>query len=94
MGRDHEGGPLTVPRLAAGARLQSDRLTGGVVLLYPEGVVLLNGPAAAVLQLCDGQRTLVDLVAVLGRRYRARPEELSRDVAEFLSCLRARGLLH
>jgi pyrroloquinoline quinone biosynthesis protein D len=64
------------------------------VLLYPEGVLLLNAPAAAVLELCDGRRTLADLLAVLGRRYRARPEELTRDVAEFLSSLRARGLLH
>jgi pyrroloquinoline quinone biosynthesis protein D len=64
------------------------------VLLYPEGVLLLNAPAAAVLELCDGRRTLADLVAVLGRRYRASPEKLARDVAEFLSSLRARGLLH
>ena len=69
-------------------------MTGGHVLLFPEGVLLLNTTAAAVLELCDGRRTPADVVARLGRRYGTEPDELIRDVTEFLGHLRERGLLH
>jgi len=39
------------------------------VLLTPESVTVLNGTAAAVLGLCDGERTVTDIVAVLHGRY-------------------------
>jgi len=39
------------------------------VLLTPEAVTILNGTAAAVLGLCDGERTVDGIVAVLRGRY-------------------------
>jgi pyrroloquinoline quinone biosynthesis protein D len=81
------------PRLAAGARLQTDRVTGGRVLLYPEGVLLLNRTAAAVLELCDGRRPVADVSAALAARFGATPEAVTADVSEFLGRLRERGLV-
>jgi pyrroloquinoline quinone biosynthesis protein D len=81
------------PRLAAKARMQTDRVSGEPVLLYPEGVLLLNPTGAAIVELCDGHRTFAELVDELAARYNAPVEELSRDVGEYLIRLRDRSLL-
>jgi pyrroloquinoline quinone biosynthesis protein D len=85
--------PGTRPRLAAKARLQTDKVSGKPALLYPEGVLLLNPTGAAILELCDGQRTFAEMVTTLAARYNSSPESLSGDVAEYLGRLRERGLL-
>ena len=48
------------PVLAPGVRLQLDKATGEPVLLYPEGVLELNGTAHAILNLCSGAMTVAD----------------------------------
>jgi coenzyme PQQ biosynthesis protein PqqD len=53
------------PRLAAGARLRWDRIDGQYLLLYPERGLALNESAAAILRLCDGSRTIDDIVSEL-----------------------------
>jgi pyrroloquinoline quinone biosynthesis protein D len=58
---------LTRPRLVTGARLQYDDVREEHVLLVPEGAVRLNPTAAAVLELCDGERS-VGLVDGLTQR--------------------------
>ena len=82
------------PRLAAKARLQADRVSGDPVLLYPEGAVRLNRTAVAVVRLCDGRRTVGEIVAELGGRYAASAEALAADVSEVLGRLHNSGLLH
>jgi len=99
MNMKHEGTPGqpvgsgTRPRLSAKARLQTDKVSGKPALLYPEGVLLLNPTGAAIVELCDGQRTFVEIVTTLATRYHSSPESLSGDVAEYLGRLRERGLL-
>jgi hypothetical protein len=44
------------PALAASALLRDDAVRKASVLLLPERVLLLNGPAVTILRLCDGQR--------------------------------------
>lgn len=75
------------PRLAHHVRLAFDRTRDRPVLLLPETVVVLNGTGAAVLKLCDGRRTVEEIVAELGAEYAAVPEE---DVRHYLSRLAAR----
>ena len=57
------------PRLARSVRLRFDPARGRHVLLTPEAVTVLNGTGAAVLELCDGQRTVIEIVAELRGRY-------------------------
>ncbi len=57
------------PRLAPHVRLTFDPARERHVLLTPEAVTVLNGTAAAVLGLCDGERTVADIVAALHGRY-------------------------
>jgi pyrroloquinoline quinone biosynthesis protein D len=83
----------TVPRLHAKARLQHDGVRGRDVLLYPEGLIALNPTGAEILGLCDGVRTVTDIVAALERRYGATGESVERDVTAFLAGLAAKGLV-
>jgi pyrroloquinoline quinone biosynthesis protein D len=82
------------PQLAAKVRVQIDRVGGGPLLLYPEGVLVLNPSAAAVVALCDGSRTVGEIAAALAERYAAPADILAADVTAFVGRLRDRGLLH
>jgi pyrroloquinoline quinone biosynthesis protein D len=82
---------VTRPRLVTGARLRYDEVRGEHLLLVPEGAVRLNPTAAEVLELCDGERTLDEIVGVLGARYDG--AELSEDVRELVDGMAERGLL-
>lgn len=71
------------PVIAHGMRLQWEPAQEAHVLLYPEGMVKLNGSAGAILARCDGARTLDDIVADLERSYGA--SGLAADVNAFVS---------
>lgn len=86
-------GPGDRPSLAAGVRRQEDRVGGGPVLLFPEGVFVLNPTGAAIVDLCDGRRTLSEIVVELAASYDAPPETVLADVSEYLSRLDDRGFL-
>lgn len=75
------------PRLARHVRLSFDRSRQRHVLLLPETVVVLNGSGADILELCDGRRTVADVVAELGTRYGSVPDD---EVRQFLTRLIAR----
>ena len=86
-------GRATVPRLHPKARLQHDDVRGRDVLLYPEGLVALNPTGAEILGLCDGVRSVADVVAALEQRYGAPAGGVERDVTAFLDGLAAKGLV-
>jgi pyrroloquinoline quinone biosynthesis protein D len=54
-----------VPAIAAGMRLQWEAAQEAHVLLYPEGMVKLNGSAGAIMSRCDGVRTVADIIGDL-----------------------------
>jgi pyrroloquinoline quinone biosynthesis protein D len=80
------------PRLAPHVRLAYDRARQRHVLLTPETVTLLNGPGAAILELCDGVRTVAEIQAELRERYDRGPDAEVRaaQVRAFLTGLLAR----
>ena len=57
------------PAIAHGMKLQWEPAQDAHVLLYPEGMVKLNGSAGAIMSRCDGLRTVADIVADLERTY-------------------------
>ncbi|WP_026204861.1 pyrroloquinoline quinone biosynthesis peptide chaperone PqqD [Actinomycetospora chiangmaiensis] len=63
-----------VPRLGRGVKLRYDRARERHVLLLPETVVVLNTTGTAILELCDGQRTVADIVDALRETYADVPE--------------------
>jgi pyrroloquinoline quinone biosynthesis protein D len=80
----------SVPALWRHARLDFDPVRQRRVLLYPEGVVLLNDTGAAILELCDGARTIAAIANALEERYHA---DVTADVIAYLSQLVDRDLV-
>jgi len=81
------------PKLSARVRLQTDKVTGKPVLLYPEGVLMLNPTGHAIASLCTGENTFQEIVAKLAERYKISPEQISPQVGDYLNRLRERNLL-
>jgi pyrroloquinoline quinone biosynthesis protein D len=82
-----------VPRLIRNARL-SESPGQGDMLLMPEGVLRLKGTGAEIVGLCDGRRTVAEILAELKARFpRAAPAELEADALAFLDQLREKRVL-
>jgi len=82
---------MTRPRLRTGARLQYDEVREQHMLLVPEGAVRLNRTAAEVLELCDGERSLDEIVSALSARYDG--ADLGDDVRGLLDAMSRRGVI-
>jgi coenzyme PQQ biosynthesis protein PqqD len=82
------------PRLADKARLRFDRHANRHMLLYPEKGLALSATATEIVKLCDGERTVSEIVVELRKTYDSAPAGvLEKEVADFLGALRDRGLL-
>jgi pyrroloquinoline quinone biosynthesis protein D len=71
------------PALGRGFRFQWEPAQKAHVLLYPEGMVKLNGSAGEIMKRCDGVRTVADIVADLERTFAT--TGLEKDVHGFLT---------
>jgi pyrroloquinoline quinone biosynthesis protein D len=74
-----------------GFRLQWEQAQETHVLLYPEGMVKLNGSAAAIMTRCDGVRTVADIVADIEKTYGM--TGLAEDVTAFVAMAREKSWL-
>jgi coenzyme PQQ biosynthesis protein PqqD len=82
-----------VPRLAPGCRLNAAG-TSEDLLLIPEGALRLKGPARTIVELCNGERNLSEIVAELRRHYpSAEPARIETEAVALLARLRDRGAL-
>lgn len=72
----------TLPALRSLYRLQWEEAQQAWVLLYPEGMVRLNVPAAEILKRCDGTIRVAALVRDLEQTFGA--SGLEADVQDFL----------
>jgi pyrroloquinoline quinone biosynthesis protein D len=82
------------PRLASRARLKFDPIAQQEMLLFPEAALALNETGAAIVRLCDGARSINEIVDQLSKKYdNADRDALIREVMDFLATIRARGLL-
>jgi pyrroloquinoline quinone biosynthesis protein D len=82
------------PRLAARARLKFDPIARQEMLLFPEAALALNETGAAIVRLCDGARSIDEIVDQLSKRFSNNDRNaLTREVSDFLDTIRARGLL-
>jgi pyrroloquinoline quinone biosynthesis protein D len=81
------------PGLPRGVRLRADEARGGHVLLAPERVIRADPVAVAVLNLCDGARTLNKIVDELCATYKGERARIEGDVRALLADLAAKGML-
>lgn len=78
----------TKPRVGSGFRLQYEQAQQAWVLLFPEGMVKLNGPAGEIMKRCDGARTVSEIVADLESTFGL--TGLQGDVVAFLDMARGK----
>ncbi|RED60677.1 MULTISPECIES: pyrroloquinoline quinone biosynthesis peptide chaperone PqqD [Cohnella] len=79
------------PKLRAPGRMKYDKARKTDLLLLPERVVELNEAAAAILRLCDGHRTIAQMIGELESTYGQ--TGLENDIVEFLAASAERGWL-
>ena len=81
------------PRLLRGVRLKRDVVRGGYVLLAPERVVRADPIAVAVLERCDGVRSMAEIVDDLCAVYKGERERIEKDVRTLLAGLVAKRMV-
>ena len=69
------------PQMSPGFRLQWEPAQDCHVLLYPEGMIKLNGSAGEIMKRCDGQRSVGEIVTDLERSFSV--QGLEGDVLAF-----------
>ena len=80
------------PRFAAGCRWSTQGEEP--VVLFPEGMIRVQGTGQNILELCDGQRTVLDIVTALSATYSgADPVKIREDVGSFLEALRQKRII-
>ena len=82
--------PIPQPRIACG------RMPDGSAVLYHPGpgkAYAVNGTAADVWEMCDGQRAPAAIVASMSARFAAEPAVIEAGVVAVLAHFRALGLL-
>jgi len=72
-----------IPALNPHFRLQWEAAQESHVLLYPEGMVQLNGPASEILTRVDGVHSVAQIVDQLQQNF-PEAEDLAEDVEAFL----------
>ncbi len=74
--------PGARPAIERRHRLQWEPVQNGFVLLYPEGMVKLNGSAGEILKRCDGKASIGEITGDLEKAFAA--TGLEADVLAFI----------
>ena len=75
------------PHLALGCRL-SDKEKHPRVLHMPERALRLNGPSLEIVERCDGQHTVQQIILELQNLYsKAEPQKVETDILGYLELL-------
>jgi len=82
-----------VPKLPRGVRLRRDEVRNEWLLPAPERVLKPDAIAVAVLERCDGVRTVTAIVDDLATAYAAPRETIEADVKKMLADLQAKRVL-
>lgn len=81
------------PRFEKGIRLRNEP-GAAPMLLVPEGALLLNAPAAAALELVDGERSIAQIARALEERFDVSAERAREDVDRLFERLVQRRFLY
>jgi pyrroloquinoline quinone biosynthesis protein D len=86
-------GQETRPYLPPYLKLRHDAGRGRWVLLAPERILTPDQTAVAVLKLCDGKRTVEEIVESLAKEYSAPADVIRTDVLDLLQGLADKGYI-
>jgi pyrroloquinoline quinone biosynthesis protein D len=79
------------PSIGRGFRLQWEAAQNAWVLLFPEGMIKLNGSAGEIMKRCTGESTIDEITADLERTFEA--TGLAADVFAFVEMARGKQWL-
>lgn len=84
----HNVSTHAIPELAEGLRICWEEEEQAYVLLYPEGMVVLNHSVGDLLQRCDGYLTVEEIIAQMKFDLRVRFDEqhIQRNIDQVVSC--------
>lgn len=91
--RNMQVAETSVPTLPRHVRFRFDEARQAWVILAPERVLAPDEIAVEVLQLCDGKRTIGDIVDMLAQKYAAERALIGADVIAMLQDLADKGFL-
>jgi pyrroloquinoline quinone biosynthesis protein D len=86
-------GQETRPYLPRYLKLRHDAGRGRWVLLAPERILTPDQTAVAALKLCDGKRTVEEIVEALAKEYSAPADVIRTDVLDLLQGLADKGFI-
>jgi pyrroloquinoline quinone biosynthesis protein D len=81
------------PALPRHVKLRHDKVRDAWTILAPERIFTPNAIAVAVLQLCDGIRTVEEIAGTLAESYKAPKETILADVISMLQGLADKGVV-
>lgn len=81
------------PVLPRHAKLKFDETRQRWVILAPERVLAPDDIAVEILQLCDGARSVADIIDLLTAKYAAPRDDIGADVVAMLQDLADKGFL-
>ena len=81
------------PALPRHAKLRFDETRQRWVILAPERVLAPDETAVEILQLCDGARSVAQMIDVLAAKYTAERAAIGADVIAMLQDLADKGFL-
>lgn len=78
-----------IPQIASSHRFQWEEAQDCYVILYPEGMVKLNGSAAEILKRCNGEMSVAELIRDLNAQF---PDaDVAADAFRFLQVAHENG---
>lgn len=84
---------MTVPAFNRGFRLRHDTVRDAWMVLAPERLFMLEGPAVEILQLVDGKRTVPEIIDQLAEKFAAPRDQIAADVMAMLQDLTDKGAI-
>jgi pyrroloquinoline quinone biosynthesis protein D len=81
------------PRLPRHVKLRHDAARNAWTILAPERIFTPDTIAVAVLQLCDGRRTVADIADALSKSYKAPRDRILTDITSMLQGLADKGVV-
>lgn len=76
-------------KIAPRYRLQWEDTQNSYVLLYPEGMIILNNSASEILRLCNGQHNIYAIINILNNKFSN--ANLDDDIQQFIEEVYKKG---
>jgi len=83
----------STPYLTKHIKLHHDQIRDQWVLLAPERIHELVGPAVDIIKQCDGVNSVGEIIASMCSEYNAPKDEVQSDVIEMLQSLSDKNIL-